>query len=34
MDNKMDKKERIILLLSQAAEGFYVKEEGIGWFTP
>jgi hypothetical protein len=30
----MDRKERIIRLLSQAAEGKYVEEEGIGFFTP
>ena len=29
--NKMDRKEKIIRLLSQAAEGKNVKEEGIGY---
>ena len=30
----MDRNERIIRLLSLKAEGGYVKEEGIGNFTP
>jgi hypothetical protein len=30
----MDRKERIIRLLSQAAQGKSVKEEGIGKFDP
>jgi hypothetical protein len=29
----MERKERIIRFLSQAAEGKKVKEEGIGWLS-
>ncbi len=32
--NKMERKEKIIRLLYQPAEGKKVKEEGIGLFTP
>ena len=34
MGNNMDRKKRLTRLLSQAAEGKKVKEEGIGSFDP